>query len=74
MDFSKGTTYIQRLGNVNKLDALTVGYLVPTVVGREPLKGISCFKRILEECVNVVDTYGLSKTKKLSEVLQGAKL
>ena len=72
VDFSR-PVYLQRMGEVSMETALTCGYLIPTIVGQEKLLDIKCFRRIFEDCLNVLDSYCATRKRKLSEVIQGVK-
>lgn len=69
VNFSNGPVYVQRVGYTDMIGALTVGTLVPTVVGTKQLKDYECFRHIITDSVNVVNNYCNSRKLTLSEIL-----
>ena len=62
--------YSSRLNReVNIEDALTIGYLVPMVLGTKVVLNEPCFRRIFEDCLNVLESYRYTKKKKLKDVI-----
>ena len=69
VDFN-GPVYNQRMNSeISKDVALTLGYLVPTVLGKQNLIKVECFRRLFEDCLNVLESFRVTKKRRLQDVL-----
>jgi len=69
VNFSKGPVVDQRIGVIDLEKALTVGTLVPTVLGREKLLDVPCWKELFQECLNRLTSYRNTRKQTLEDVL-----
>lgn len=69
VDFSNGTVHLQRIGDANVEQALTVGTLVPTVFGKEKLLSEDCWRGVFKSCLNQINGYRATRKQSISEVL-----
>lgn len=70
VDFSSGKIYIQRLCALGTMEeALAVGTLVPTVLGKERLIKDPVFRDIFKKCVRIVENYRKTRKPTLLEFL-----
>lgn len=69
VDFSKGPVYTQRIGAVDMEEALTLGTLVPTVLGKERLHKQAPWNSIFKYCLNSLNGYRATRKQALDEVL-----
>jgi hypothetical protein len=64
-----GLILTQKSGRVDLESALTIGYLVPTVLGRDKIIQESCWNLIFKECLGLLNGYRATKKLTLDEVL-----
>ena len=69
VDFAKGPVYTQRIGTVNMEEAMTLGTLVPTVLGKERLHKQAPWNSIFKYCLNSLNGYRATRKQTLDEVL-----
>lgn len=68
LDFSQGDCYVQRIGYCDIEQALTVGSLVPTVLGEERLFEKGRWQIIFKNCLSMLNGYRATRKHTLGEL------